>query len=58
MNQYAYDGPVMEFENCVAHRWKSTTYAVSEKKQGVILCINLKNSTTGFLIRELRCRVS
>ena len=32
MNQYAYDGPVMEFENCVAHRWKSTTYAVSEKK--------------------------
>lgn len=32
MNQYAYDGPVMEFQNCVVHRWKSTTYAVSEKK--------------------------
>ena len=26
------------------------------KKQGVILCINLKNSITGFLIRELRYR--
>lgn len=32
MNQYAYDGPVMEFETCVANRWKGSTYAVSEKK--------------------------
>lgn len=32
MNQYSYDGPVMEFETCVANRWKSSTYAVSEKK--------------------------
>lgn len=32
MNRYAYDGPVMEFERCVSHRWKSTTYAASEKK--------------------------
>lgn len=32
MNQYSYDGPVMEFENCIATRWKASTYAVSEKK--------------------------
>lgn len=32
MNHYAYDGPVMEFETCVANRWKGSTYAVSEKK--------------------------
>jgi len=32
MNQYSYDGPVMEFEICVANHWKSSTYAVSEKK--------------------------
>lgn len=32
MNQYVYDGPVMEFETCVANRWKASTYAVSEKK--------------------------
>lgn len=32
MNQYIYDGPVMEFDNCVAARWKGITYAVSESK--------------------------
>ncbi len=32
MNQYSYDGPVMEFETCVADCWKASTYAVSEKK--------------------------
>ena len=32
MNQYSYDGPVMEFDNCVMARWKASTYAVSEKK--------------------------
>lgn len=32
MNQYTYDGPVMEFDQCILRRWKSTTYAVSEKK--------------------------
>lgn len=32
MNQYMYDGPVMEFETCVAYRWQGSTYAVSEKK--------------------------
>lgn len=32
MNKYSYDGPVMEFDRCIANRWKASTYAVSEKK--------------------------
>ena len=32
MNQYMYDGPVMEFDICIANRWQGSTYAVSEKK--------------------------
>lgn len=32
MNQYSYDGPVMEFDTCVANHWKGSTYAVSENK--------------------------
>ena len=32
MNQYMYDGPVMEFDTCVANRWQGSTYAASEKK--------------------------
>ena len=32
MYLYLYDGPVMEFEKCIANRWSSSTYAVSEKK--------------------------
>ena len=32
MNLYVYDGPVLEFEKCVANRWTASTRAVSEKK--------------------------
>lgn len=32
MNQYSYNGPVMEFNNCVANCWKGSTFAVSERK--------------------------
>lgn len=32
MNQYLYDGPVMEFGTCVSNRWQGITYAVSERK--------------------------
>ena len=32
MNQYTYDGPVMEFDICIANRWQGSTFAVSEKK--------------------------
>ena len=32
MHTYCYDGPVLEFERVVAHKWTSRTRAVSEKK--------------------------
>lgn len=32
MKQYIYDGPVMEFERCIASHWKGVTYAETEKK--------------------------
>lgn len=32
MNRYSYNGPVMEFEQCVSNNWEGTTYAASEKK--------------------------
>lgn len=32
MNQYAYNGPVMEFDKCIANNWEGSTYAASEKK--------------------------
>lgn len=32
MNQYYYDGPVKEFNTCIAKSWQGTTHAVSEKK--------------------------
>lgn len=32
MNQYTYDGPVMEFDTCISNRWHGTTYAASEQK--------------------------
>lgn len=32
MHTYYYDGPVMEFERCIANRWKARTRAVSKEK--------------------------
>lgn len=32
MNKYSYDGPVMQFENCIANHWRASTYAASENK--------------------------
>lgn len=32
MKLYSYDGPVMEFERCIAYRWRACTYAHSEKE--------------------------
>lgn len=32
MDQYSYDGPVMEFDRIIANRWTSTTFAPSEQK--------------------------
>lgn len=40
MNQYAYNGPVMEFGKCIANNWEGSTYAASEKKAKSWLKIN------------------
>ncbi|GHV42263.1 hypothetical protein FACS189490_10850 [Clostridia bacterium] len=32
MNLYLYEGPVLEFERCIADSWKASTYAISERK--------------------------
>ena len=32
MNEYMYEGPVMEFNVCVTDHWKGYTKASSEKK--------------------------
>lgn len=32
MQQYQYEGPVMNFETCVRTKWVATTSATSEKK--------------------------
>ena len=32
MYYYSYDGPVMSFGRCVTRRWKSHTYANTDKK--------------------------
>lgn len=31
-HKYAYDGPVLEFDKCVADHWKGETMAISEQK--------------------------
>ena len=31
-HKYRYDGPVMEFDRCVASHWKGETMALSESK--------------------------
>jgi hypothetical protein len=42
MNQYSYDGPVMEFGNIIARRWQSSTYAESEGKARANLAYQFK----------------
>ena len=32
MNRYYYDGPVMQFNTCIANNWKGETVAPSENK--------------------------
>jgi len=44
MNRYTYDGPVMEFENCIYDRWKASTYAVSESKAKSNLAYQFKKN--------------
>lgn len=42
MNKYSYNGPVMEFDRCIADRWKGETVAVSEKKAKANLIFRYK----------------
>ena len=42
MNQYTYDGPVIAFDRCIAHRWRASTYAISESKARSNLTYQLK----------------
>lgn len=45
MKQYYYDGPVTEFDKCIAHRWTGETYAISEKKARSNLIFQFKKQT-------------
>lgn len=45
MQLYSYDGPVMEFERCVANNWKGKTQASSEKKARSNLTFQFKKQT-------------
>lgn len=42
MKQYSYDGPVLEFERCIANHWKASTFAVSERKARCNLAYRFK----------------
>lgn len=44
MNQYMYDGPVMNFGTCISDRWHGITYAVSEKKARSNLAYQFKKN--------------
>lgn len=44
MNQYTYDGPVMNFGTCISDQWHGTTYAVSEKKASSNLAYQFKKN--------------
>lgn len=45
MNLYTYDGPVMEFNNCVARHWKASTRAATEKRALANLAYQFKKMT-------------
>ena len=53
MNLYLYDGPVMEFDNCVANRWTASTRAVSEKKARSNLTYQFKKKNIDFRVQRL-----
>lgn len=42
---YSYDGPVMEFNRCIANHWVGSTYAESEKKARNNLAYQFKKLT-------------
>jgi hypothetical protein len=48
MNKYSYNGPVMEFDRCIANKWRGETMAVSEKKakSNLVYQFKKKNNRT------------
>lgn len=44
MGKYIYDGPVMEFNTCIADHWKGETIANSEAKARSNLAYQFKKS--------------
>ena len=49
MNQYMYDGPVMEFDTCVANRWQGSTYAASAN----LVVMKIEQKDQALRIRKL-----
>ena len=45
MDLYSYDGPVMEFDRCIANNWSGRTYATSENKARSNLAYRFKQET-------------
>ena len=45
MNKYFYDGPVMQFDICIADHWKGETMANSKKKAISNLTYQFKKQT-------------
>ena len=48
MNRYYYDGPVMQFNTCIANHWEGETVAPSESKarSNLIYQFKTKNNRT------------
>lgn len=44
MPKYIYDGPVMEFNTCIADHWKGETIAPTEKKARSNLIFQFKKN--------------
>lgn len=44
MHRYVYEGPVMEFNRCIADHWKGETLAVSEGKAKSNLAYQFKKN--------------
>lgn len=45
LHTYVYEGPVMEFDTCVANNWKGETVAPSENKARSNLAYQFKKHT-------------
>ena len=45
MIEFESEGPVMEFDRCVANKWKGVTFAVSMKKARSNLIYQFKKET-------------